>query len=349
MTTAEILASLAALLVGAALGRLIDRSDFSFARVFQWVRIAGDGRAFHAFWLALALLWIMAAFAPRVFTQGLAQALVVSPLAAMLAGFVAGLALRILDGDPLSLAVGAGRLNAAAGIGLGGWVVGVLAGTHGPAAVLFDWIRAAGPVEIREFTLASLLGVSPAVLGVLLAAGIIAWLLRVPVTVRPRLVEWPVLAVGLAVLAYAAWGLAWLGGEGGVPNGVTAVAEAWHALAEGRLWLRPSVLAGVGLMGYGLALSPGGPGPEPAGAAARATGLRGVEVLIRVSAGVLLGLASALAGGDPAAHAMFGCGRLALPSVIFVGAMWCGGWLMGLLEWRMLGRPGAEPSKGRGV
>lgn len=343
MTTAEMLASMAALLVGAALGRLLDRSGFSFARAFQWVRIAGDGRAFHAYWLALALLWTMAAFAPRVFTQSLAQALLVSPLAAMLGGFVAGLALRILDGDPLSLAVGAGRLNPAAGIGLGGWVVGVLAGLHGPAVALFDWIRAAGPVEVREFTLASLIGVSPAVLGVLLAAGVVAWLLRVPVSVRPRLVEWPVLAVGLAVLAYAAWGLAWLGGEGGVPNGVTAVAEAWHALAEGRLWLRPSVLAGVGLMGYGLFRSPAGPVPEPG------PPLGGVGILIRASAGVLLGLASALAGGDPAAHAMFGCGRLALPSLIFVGAMWCGGWLMGLLEWRMLGRPGAKPSLGRGV
>jgi hypothetical protein len=343
MTSTEILASAAALLVGALLGRLVDRSEFSFARAVQWASIHGDGRAFHGYLLAVSLLWILAAFAPRVFVLGVAPALVVGPVAAMLAGLVSGLTLRILDADPLLLAVGTGRLSLAAMVGLAGWGAGVVLGEHGPILQLFDWIRSAGPMEMREWNLGALVGLSPAILGVLLAAGVVAWLLRIPVLVRPGHMEWPVLAVWLAVLAYAGWGLAWLGGEGGVPNAVTAVGEAWRGMAEGRLWLRPSVLAGAGLVGYGVVR--GLDGTHGLGG----SGLTGVEALIRVSAGLLLGLASALAGGDPAAHAIFGVGRLALPSVMFVVAMWCGGWLMGLLEWRMQGRPGARPSLGHGV
>lgn len=341
MTPAGMLASVAALVVGVVLGRLLDRSGFSLARAFQWVKVGGDGDAFRAYWLALALLWVLAAFAPRAFSREFAQSLIVSPLAAMLAGFVSGLALRMLDADPLTLIVGAGRMLPAAAIGFAGWLAGVVLGGHGPMVPLFDWMRAAGPAEIRDLTVAGLFALSPAILGSLLALGILGWLLRAPVTIRRGVPEWPLQAVGLAVLAFAGWGLAWLGGEGGVPNGVTAVDEAWHGMAEGRLWLRPSMLVGAGVFAYGLAGASRNPAP--------AVRLGGVEVLGRAAAGVLLGLASALAGGDPAAHAIFGCSRLALPSMIYVVAMWCGGWLMGLLEWKSLGRPGASPSRGRGV
>ena len=333
------LASVGAIVVGAILGRLLDRSGFSLARAFQWGRIQGDGDAFRAYWLALALLWLLAAVAPRAFSRDYSQALLISPLAAMLAGFVAGLALRMLDADPQSLAVGAGRFRPVAWIGLTGWIVGVLVGGHGPMVPLMSWIRGAGPVEIRDLTVGGLFALSPAVLGPLLAIGITGWLLRAPVTIRPGIPEWPMQAAGLALLAFAGWGLAWLGGEGGVPNGVSAVEEIWHGFAEGRLWLRPSLLAGVGLLAYGVSR-----GVAPA---ARDPGK--VEITGRAAAGVLLGLSSALAGGDPAAHAIFGCSRLALPSMVYVVALWCGGWLMGLLEWKTLGRPGSRPSRGHGV
>src|SRR5678815_5212767 len=125
MTSAEMLASLASIAVGMILGRLLDRSGFSMARAFAWDRVEAPDvtpehvsvpaaeEAFRAYWLALGLLWVFAALAPRAFSREFAQALVISPLAAMLAGFVSGLALRMLDADPLTLAVGAGGMRAA--------------------------------------------------------------------------------------------------------------------------------------------------------------------------------------------------------------------------------------------
>jgi hypothetical protein len=57
-----------------------------------------------------------------------------------------------------------------------------------------------------------------------------------------------------------------------------------------------------------------------------------------VAAGGLLGVASAVAGGDPSAHAFFGLSTLSVGSLLFAVSIWIGARLAGRFERRRHGR-----------
>ena len=328
---------------GGALGWLLDRSAFSLDRVFRWAVLRDDLTWFRAYALALALLWLVIGVAALGPWRDLGQPFAVSPLASMLAGFVAGLAIGLLADCPLTLAHGAGRTGLRSGAGFLAWIVGVLLGTHGPLARFFERIQLAGPSEWREMRVADLLGVPQWLLLLASGAAVFVWLQRAPVRVAPGTLEWPKQGAGLALLTLVGWALARWGGELGGLNAVDVVEEGWGAATGGRLWLAPSLLAGAGFVAWGFlrSLARRELFLEPVGSA--------VELVILAAAGVLLGLASALAGGDPATRLLFGMSVLHLGSAIFTLAMCCGAWLVGIMEWKQLGRPGGKPARGRPV
>ncbi len=335
--------ALASLAFGAFLAWLLERSQFSFDRVFRWTIVKGESEWMRAYVLTLALVWMALGLASLGPWLDPVSPVAVSPLATMIAGFVSGLAVSVLGGCPLSLALGAGQRSLKAVTALAGWVAGILIGLQGPLKPLIEWIQMAGPTEIQEVRIAELAGLPQWLLLVLCGLGVFGWLLRAPVNVSPKAQEWPKQAVGFAALTCAGWALAMSGGESGGLNGVTAVENVWTGVTGAGWEKHPSLLVGAGLIGFGFLRALRRP-PQSLGTVNSIW-----EFVILAAASLLLGLSSALAGGCPAAHALFGVGFLNLSSTVFVLALLCGGSLMGLLEWKNLGRPGAKPSLGRGV
>jgi hypothetical protein len=239
--------------------------------------------------------------APRSFGLG----------AAILAGLVAGPSLVVLRTCPLSSVLGTGHTAVRAALVLAGWTLGVLTGTHGILAPVVLAARGIG-AEPGGLWLGDLPPFGVLVVSVTAALGLLAWLLKEPVTVSPREMEWPKQASGLLAASLLGWTLAIHGGEPAGLNGVVAVEDAWAGLAGGRLWLGPSLLAGVGLMGFGIT------------GAVRRKGLfsdpvRGAtEFLVVVGASFALGVSSAISGGCPAFHAVFGASVMSLGSIAFV-------------------------------
>lgn len=341
MSLAEGAWSAGALLLGGALARLLHRSGFSLDRAFRWAMLRGDPTWFRGYAFALCGVWILLGLGALGPWRDLGQPLAVSPLATMLAGFASGLAIGVLAGCPLSLGAGAGGTDVRAVAAFAAWVGGVLLGTRGPLAPFFEWIQRAGPAELRAMRLAELLGVPQALLLLACGAAAFAWLSRAPVRVAPGTVEWPKLGAWLAGLTLAGWAVARHGGETGGLNAVEAVDDAWSGVTGAPLWLAPSVLAGVGLLATAFAGAVGGRRLVPA------TVVSWPDLAILLAGGGLLGLASALAGGDPASRALFGMGVLHLGSAVFTLALCCGAWLVGILEWEARGRPGGKPARAR--
>lgn len=342
----QVLPALPAILglgLGAVLGWALEVSGFSFDLVFRGGRQRGESRWLHAYAFALSLIWIGLGVAALFGRGGGAGGPTVSPTAAMPAGFATGLLLAVLANDPVGLSLDTGFARVRGLVAFAAWVAGAWLAARGPLALLGRWFRDAGPAELKTMSLDRLVWLPPWVVLLAAGGGTFAWLLRQPVRVAPGTLEWPKLGAWLAGLTAAGW---WLGREAGTPGGLNALGaleDAWAALGGGKLWLSPSLLAGLGLLGYGLARSVARPHPHGEMVLAPA------ELAIRAGAGLLLGTATVLAAGDPAAHAFFGVGRLSLGSVVYLASLGCGSWLMGLLEWQARGRPGAAPAKGYGV
>ena len=159
--------------------------------------------------------------------------------------------------------------------------------------------------------------------------------LRKPVDVFRGRMEWPKCGAGLALLCTAGWVLASNGGEPTGLNGVSAVRGILDALAGGPLGLSPSLAAGAGIAAFGLAsaLSRGRSQTE--------RGVPARDTARLAAAAFALGLAGSLAGGCPAAHALFGSGILGPASVVFVFAMVFGSWIAGLWKRAEPGEPAA--------
>ncbi len=342
MTLVECLAVGCALATGALLGRVVDRSGFSLDRAFRAPALEGDAESLRGWLLGFALLLAVAA-AGALAGLPAVRPVPLGPVAAVLAGLVAGVAGAIVAADPVSAAHGAGRTRLPDLVTAAGWLGGVAAGSAGALGALNGWIAAAGPPEVGALTLAVLTGVPGWVLQ-LGAAGLLGWaLLKIQVVVAPGRMEWPRAGAGLALVAVAGGALALQGGETAGLNAVSAARTIIEAPALGKLWLHPSLLVGAGMVlhGFTVALREGRLFPEMPSPASR--------LPVRGAAGFALGLACALAGGDPLHHACYGLPALSLGSAVFVLACFCGALLMGMLEWRGRGRPGGAPNRGHGV
>lgn len=296
--------------MGAFLGWVLERSGFGFARVLSGGS-ESERHAGFAYLLALAACWVVMG----AFCAGRWQALVAPRSlglgAAVLAGLVAGPSLVVLRACPLGSVLGTGHTAVRAALILAGWTVGVLTGTHGILAPVVMAARGTG-ADVGGLWMGDL--PSPAILLVpaVAAVGVVVWLLREPVTVSPGAMEWPKQAAGLAAACLLGWTLAIHGGEPSGLNGVVAVEDAWAGLSGGRLWLGPSLLAGVGIMGFGItgAVRRKGLFTDPV------SGL--TELLIVVGASFALGVSSAISGGCPAFHAFYGASVFSLGSIAFV-------------------------------
>lgn len=314
------------IVAGLWLAGIFDRSGLTLDRVFRGAALTGEPEALHGWMLAAALVWLVyagLALAPDMSIRRFAPAY--SPIAALLGGFLCGVAVSVLADDPFTLALGAGRTRSAALAAFPAWVAGLAAAHADPLAGPLARLQRSGPVELQDPSLAALLGLPEWTLPAVAGLGALGWLLRQPVVVRPGRLEWPLAGAALAAIAIGGWVLAAHTGMGQGPAPVLGMLAG---------------LAGAGFL-TAWRVRPRGwlPGGRPAWP----------ELVIRIAAGFALGLASALALGHPAIFAAIFLPSLSLAGVIFVAAFGCGAFLMALLEWKARGRPGAAPALGRGV
>jgi hypothetical protein len=350
MTLMDGLPLIAGLALGALLARLLEKSGFSLDRVIRWAAVHGDREWRRAWWLALALLWLVSAGLSLTSWGDAMKPVAVGPVAAVLAGVAAGVSMAILGGDVVSLGYDAGFTSLPAVAAFLAWIAGYLVAARGPLGQLTDWLRDIRPFGLDEARLAGLAGtaaslggehlrpVGDAVAAFLVPAAaavfILVRLLREPVRVAPGRMEWPKQGLGLALIVILGWVIAATGGEASGLNAVSAVETVRDAAVGGRLWLHPSLLVTAGIMGYAFlkALRVRSLFPRAV--------TSGRHAAIVVAAGFLLGAASALAAGDPSAHAFFGLSMLSVGSVLFTASMWLGSRLAGRFERRRHGRPG---------
>ncbi|MEK7476095.1 MAG: YeeE/YedE thiosulfate transporter family protein [Candidatus Coatesbacteria bacterium] len=349
MTLTDALPLLAGLALGAWLARLVEKSGFSLDRVLRWGASYGQTEWRRAWVLALALLWLASAALSLTPLHDAAKPIPVGPVAAVVAGLIAGAAMAILAGDVVSLGFGMGRTCLVSTTAFAAWVAGYLLMSHGPLASLTVWLRSIGPAGLEESRLPGLAGAASALAGehlrpvgeavaaflVPAALGLIACarLLREPVRVSPGRMEWPKQGAGLALLVALGWAIAIWGGETSGLNAVSAVETVREAAMGGRLWLHPSLLVTAGLVGYAFLKSLRLRTLFP-----RAVSSKRHAVIV-VAAGGLLGVASAVAGGDPSAHAFFGLSTLSVGSMLFAVSTWMGARFAGRFDRRRHGRP----------
>jgi len=348
MTLTDALPLLAGLALGAWLARLVEKSGFSLDRVLRWGAAYGQREWRRAWWLALALLWLASSMLSLTYLRDAARPIPLGPLAAVVAGLIAGAAVAILSGDVVSLGFGLGRTCLVSTTAFVAWVGGCLLAAHGPLAPLTGWLRSFGAGGLDEARLPGLAGAATALAGehlrpvgeavaaffVPAAAALFVFvlLLRAPVRVSPGRMEWPKQGAGLALLVALGWALAIWGGETSGLNAVSAVETVREAAVGGRLWLHPSLLVTAGLVGYALLKSLRQRTLFPRTVASRR------HAVVVVAAGGLLGVASAVAGGDPSAHAFFGLSTLSVGSLLFAVSIWIGARLAGRFERRRHGR-----------
>jgi len=351
MTLTDALPLLAGLALGALLARLVERSGFTVDRAIRWGSTYGQREWRLAWWSALALLWLTASVLSLTPFRDAGHPIAVGPVAAVVAGLIAGPAMGVLGGDVVSLGFGLGRTCLHSAVGFLAWIGGYLIAAHGLAAPLTRWLRAAGAGGLDEMRLAGVAGSATALGGehlrplgealvaflVPAAAGlfVIVRLLREPVRVSPGRMEWPKQGFGLALLVVLGWALAVHGGEASGLNAVAAVETVRAAAIGGQLWLHPSLLVTAGVIGYGLLKALRLRTFFPRTVASKR------HAVVVVVAGGALGVASALAGGDPSAHAFFGMSTLSVGSMLFVVSAWIGARLAGRFDRRRRGRPEA--------
>ncbi len=317
-----VLTALGGVALGAILGWFLVRSRFSLARVFCRTH-AGEKRDWvRAYLLAISLVW---------FFLGASAGLVGPPApvsvgfyAAALGGVLAGLAFRVLGSCTLALLLEASGFRLPALVAVAGWTAGVLAVAVGPAASVLARITAAGPVP-------GLAGLPLGPVLVIAGAGLFGWLQRATVSISPEKMEWPKQGVALAVLVLAGWALCFSRGEAGGLNGVAVV---MNLVAGPEMWAEVRSVPGmrfgagffvaVGLIAFGLVRAVVWRGARVSGSPAP-TGL-----IAAMGGGFLLGIASAIGGGNPAAHALAGIGFMKLDSVVFIATMWGVGWVAGI-------------------
>jgi len=324
MTEGDILGILAALALGVFLGWLLDRSRFNFDKVFRWPSAKGNREWMYAWLFALSVVWLAMGIAFLNHWCDVQKLPDIGPIASLLSGFLSGAAIGLLGQCPLTIVLGAGAMSLWALAAFASWAAGLLVGLHTVLAIpivgIQGWLINYGWQGVSDF-----IGIPRWIVLLVFAVGFMVWMMRLPVSVRPKQMEWPKQGVLFGVAVSIGWLLALKGGNFGGLNLVEAVDDVWVGLTGGKLWLRPALLVSVGMAGWGFVRSirMGKVFADPLKEWKPALALAG--------AAFLLGLAGALGKGCPLAHAFFGTGILHFGSLLFVAGMWGGGALMGRL------------------
>jgi len=333
VTIGDLLGTLASPALGIFIGWFLLKSRFNFDRVFRWPVARGNRQWLYAWLFGIAISWFVMGIAYLDRLCEVQRLPDCGPLASVLGGILAGLAVGMLGKCPLWLVLGSGMTSLWALIALGAWMAGLVVGQHSSLVIPFARIQEVGLLDFGWQGLNDYIGIPRWIVLMVAGLGLGAWMIRLPVSVRPGWLEWPKQGVAIGFIVVVGWLLALAGGNFGGMNLVEAVDDVWTGLTGGSLWIRPALLMAVGLAGWGFItmLRTGKLFSDPVG--------DHVEIVVLLGASFLLGIACALAKGDPVAHCLFGAGVLQASSLLFTGGMWGGAVLFGRIG-RMFERKG---------
>ena len=335
MTLGDILGIFAAVALGGLLGWLVLRSYFSFDRVFRWPVAKDNHEWLRAYMIAMAIAWLAMGIAYLNRWCDVQRLPDCGPVASILGGMLVGISVGMLGQCPVTIIMGAGMTSLWALISLTAFISGIVAGMHATwLVILFARIQEIGLLDFGWQGLNDFAGIPRWI--ALLVAGVAlgGWMIRYPVVVRRSRMEWPKQGAILAFIMVAGWALALAGGNWGGMNIVEAVNNVWIGLTGGVLEFRPALFMLMGLAGWGFIamLRTGKLFSDPVNDP--------IQLVVLVGASFLLGLACALAKGDPVAHCLYGASVLQASSLLFVGGMWGGAAIFGKLGKRMVRKGG---------
>jgi len=335
VTIGDILGIVASLALGAMLGWLVLRSNFSFDRVFRWPIARDNHEWLNAYLLAMAIAWLAMGVAYLNRWCDVQRLPDCGPLASIIAGMLVGVAVGMLGQCPMTIIHGAGMTSIWALIAVASWISGIVAGDHATWMVMaFARIQEIGLLDFGWQGLNDYAGIPRWIALLVAGAALGAWMIGRPVAIRRSRMEWPKQGAILGFIIVAGWALALHGGNWGGMNMTEAVDDVWTGLTGGVLEFRPALLMALGLAGWGfISMMRSGklfsdPVNDP------------IQVLVLIGASFLLGLACALAKGDPVAHCLYGAGVLQSSSLLFVGGMWTGAAIFGRVGKRMVRKGG---------
>jgi hypothetical protein len=331
VTISDILGILASLALGAYLGWFVLRSSFSFDRVFRWPVARDNHEWLRSFLFALAIAWVAMGVAYLNRWCEVQRLPDCGPVASILGGMLVGVSVGMLGQCPVTIILASGATSIWALIALAAWVSGIVAGLHATWLVMaFARIQEFGLLDFGWQGLNDFAGIPRWIALLLAGVALGAWMVSHPVVVRRSRMEWPKQGAILGIVIVVGWALALAGGNWGGMNLVEAVDDVWTGLTGGVLEFRPALLMLLGLAGWGFIsmLRSGKLFSDPV--------VEPMQVVVLVAASFLLGLACALAKGDPVAHCLFGAGVLQASSLLFAGGMWGGAAIFGRLGKRLV-------------
>lgn len=309
-----------ALLAGGAFGYAAQRGGFCLTRALSNLYLFGDTTVVRAYLLALAVATIG--------VQGLqAAGLIEIPVrpfhwvANLTGGFAFGMGMIVSGGCAGSTWYRVGEGAIGAWVVLVGFALGATTASVGALAPLRRLLQ--GPdvtVGGARPTLPGMLGVSPWVVVLVMAAGLAVFLARGQTETEHGKWRWPLTGAVIGVVIAAGW---WASSFGGAPTGITFAANT------GQLLTYP-------LVGYpnrvtwGMVLLAG----VPAGAfvgAWRAGEFRwklppGWSLVTVFAGGVLMGASAVIAEGCNITQGLTNSATLAVGSLTAFASMWAGAW-----------------------
>lgn len=335
MTIADILGIVASMALGALLGWFVLRSHFSFDRVFRWPVARNNHEWLRSFLFAMVIAWIAMGVGYLNGWCDVQRLPDCGPMASIIGGMLAGISVGMLGQCPVTIILGAGMTSIWALIAVFAWVSGVIAGTHATWLVMiFDSAQEIGLLDFGWQGLNDYAGIPRWIALLVAGVGLGVWMIGQPVVVGRSRMEWPKQGAILGFIIVVGWALALAGGNWGGMNMVEAVNDVWIGLTGGVLEFRPALLMMIGLAGWGFVsvVRTGKLFSDPV--------TDPTQVGVLIGASFLLGLACALAKGDPVAHCLYGAGVLQSSSLLFVGGMWGGAAIFGRMGKRLVRKGG---------
>lgn len=280
-------------LLGLALGVIVERGGLCFNRTIRKSLVEGDARLLFALLAALAVQWLAL---PLVDALGLAspRPLALRPLAGALGGLAFGVGMALAGGCITGTLTRVGRMRAALLIALAGFVIGELLVREGPLRGLATALGSSGTAASGSPTLASAIGVPLGVIS--LPLGVVGLALAR----RARL------GIALGFVGVLAWIVAKHVGYG-YGLGFVGAADATYRGNPGLpVYVALGVIAGAAL------------------ASRHVSGLRlpdGRRAARALTGGLLMGVGGTVAGGCNIGHGLTGIGTLSL------GSLWVTAWI----------------------
>ena len=280
-------------LLGLALGVIVERGGLCFNRTIRKSLVEGDARLLFALLAALAVQWLAL---PLVDALGLAspRPLALRPLAGALGGLAFGVGMALAGGCITGTLTRVGRMRAALLIALAGFVIGELLVREGPLRGLATALGSSGTAASGSPTLASAIGVPLGVIS--LPLGVVGLALAR----RARL------GIALGFVGVLAWIVAKHVGYGYGLGFVGAADAAYTGNPGLPVYVALGVIAGAAL------------------ASRHVSGLRlpdGRRAARALTGGLLMGVGGTVAGGCNIGHGLTGIGTLSL------GSLWVTAWI----------------------